>query len=127
MPIKSTISKDDNLISTNCTGVISMNDFDYYLYEFLSKNDLKGCNEIFDTTEGDWSNIGYSDLAEISRKSSELESIDTSTKFAWVIGDSSVEMLTEFYKSSKLFLTGKSRVLRAFKNYDEAMQWLTAK
>ena len=52
MPIKSHIDKDQKMIHTVCTGVITKNDFDYYLYEFLSKSDIAGCYEIFDTREG---------------------------------------------------------------------------
>jgi len=125
MPIKSTIDNDKKLIRTNCTGLISMNDFYDYLDNFLSKNDLTGCNEIFDTTKADWSNISYMDLMEISKRSSEIETIDSSTKFAWVVGGPGIEKLTEFYQSTKIFQESKSRVLRAFDDYEDAMNWLS--
>jgi len=126
MPINSTIDYDRKLISTDCTGLISMSDFHYYLDDFLSKNDLKGCNEIFDTTKADWSNIGYMDLMEISKRSGEIETIDSNTKFAWVVGGVGVETLIEFYKSTKMLQESKTRVLRAFNNYKDALNWLNS-
>jgi len=124
MPINSTIDPDNRLVLTVCTGVISMNDFHYYLYEFLAKNEIKGCNEIFDTTAADWSNISYSDLMTVSQKAGEIAAIDNGTKFAWVVGGPEVKELTEFYKTTKLLQTKKSRILRAFDGFDEAMHWI---
>ena len=124
MPIKSYIDNDKNLIHTKCIGVITRNDFDYYLNEFLSKSDITGCNEVFDTRKGDWSQINYSDLISIALKSMEIENIDVTTKFAWVVNEDEVNAMTDFYKESKIFHDRKSRVLYSFYDYDDAMNWL---
>ena len=124
MPIKSHIDKDQKMIHTVCTGVITKHDFDFYLNEFLSKNDITGCNEIFDTRKGDWSQINYSDLVAIALKSMGIENIDVTTKFAWVVDEDEVNAMTNFYKESKIFHDKKSRVLYSFYNYDDAMNWL---
>lgn len=103
-----------------------MNDFHYYIYDFWANNEVLQYNEIFDTTAADWSNMSYSDLITISQKAGEVKAIDTDTKFSWVVNGSDVKELTDFYKSAKILQTEKSRILCAFNNYDEAMQWVLA-
>lgn len=122
MPITSTLNQENNLIRTICTDVIYMDDF-YAWFEYLAGNDLVGCHEIFDTRAADWSKISYLELMTISEKASKVETIDVSTKFAWVICKAEVETLTKFYTSIKILHPGKSRTLRSFYDYDEALQW----
>ena len=124
MPITSTVDVDKKLIHTICAGVICRNDFDYYMHEFLAKNNITGCNELFDTREGDWSKITYTDLVAIALASLEVENIDTTTKFAWVVNRDEVSTMTDFYKESKIFHDKKSRTLCSFNDYNEAMKWL---
>lgn len=127
MPIINSINQEDKIIYSVCTGVMAEEDFDSYILNIWGNNTYYGFNELFDTTEADWSEFDFSYLLNISKTASQLNTIDPNTKLAWVVLEGKQKELTDFYKAAKSVTNVRSRELEAFYSKDEALQWLKTK
>lgn len=124
MPIKSVVKLEEKMIYTDCVGIMQLSDFDEYMDEVWSSSDVYGCNELFDTTNADWSQFNFSDLLSIAHKASRLITIDPKSKLAWVIRDEIQEELVGFYKTAKESLPVSSRSMVPFYTKEDALKWI---
>jgi hypothetical protein len=99
-------------------------DFAYYINEIWSHDKYYGFNELFDTSNGDWSEFDFSFLFKVAEKASKLTTIDPNSKLAWFVLEGKQKELTDFYKSAKSIIQTRSRALEAFYSRDEALEWL---
>lgn len=127
MPISNSINQQEKIIYSVCTGVMAEKDFDSYISNIWSHDTYYGFNELFDTTEADWSKFNFSYLLNISKAASKLNTIDPDSKFAWVVLEGKQKELTDFYKAAKSLTNTRSRTLEAFYSKDEALRWLKTK
>ena len=127
MPISNSINQQEKIIYSVCTGVMAEEDFDSYISNIWSDDTYYGFNELFDTTEADWSKFNFSYLLNISKAASKLNTIDPDSKLAWVVLEGKQKELTDFYKAAKSLTNTRSRSLEAFYSKDEALRWLKTK
>ncbi len=126
MPIQNAIDQKDRIIYSTCMGTMKVEDFAEYIEEIWSHGKYFGFNELFDTTQADWSEFRYSDLFEVAKNASQLYTIDPKSKLAWVVLEGKQRELTDYYKSVKSMTQGNSRFLEAFNSKSKAMRWLEA-
>lgn len=124
MPINNTIDAKEKMIYSICTGVMTKEDFIEYVNNIWGHDTYYGYNELFDTTEADWSEFDFGFLFTVAENAAKLNTIDPESKLAWLVLEGKQKELTDFYKSAKVLMDVKSRSLEAFYSKDEAMQWL---
>ncbi|MDH5391855.1 MAG: hypothetical protein OEY11_01590 [Gammaproteobacteria bacterium] len=124
MTIMNEINHEQLCIYTNCSGKMCIKDFDDYFSRVWTVSSHFGYNELFDTTQGDWSEFDFSYLFNIAKMASQLTAIDPRSKLAWVLPNSKFKKLTDFYVSSKNMITTESRQLEAFFDQQQALDWL---
>ena len=124
MPIENTVNKEERMIYSICTGIMKEEDFNVYINKIWSHSEHYGFNELFDTTQADWSEFDFGYLFDVAKTASTLNTIDPDSKLAWVVLEGKQKELTDFYKSAKSLTHGKSRSLEAFYSKDDAMHWL---
>ena len=127
MPIQSEINDDEGMVYTRCYGSMLLADFHHYIAHVWSDRRCYGYNELFNTTEGDWSEFDFGSLLDVASRAAELNTIDPNSKLAWIVDDGKSQALTGFYKAAKASLPVESRSLEAFKSRREAMAWLGKK
>ena len=124
MPIESVINSQEKMVYTTCSGIVYIEDFFKYQKDVWGHNDYFGYNELFDTTEADWSEFEFGTLFEVIKGAAKLSSLDPNSKFAWVVLEGKQRALTDFYKSAKELSQGSSRQLESFYNREDALKWL---
>ena len=124
MPIQNEIDDKQRCIYTNCVGSMTSDCFDDYLARIWTKLEYFGYNELFDTTQADWSDFNFGYLFEVAKRASELTALDPNSKMAWHVSEGKVKELTDFYITAKSMITSRSRSLEAFYDRNEALKWL---
>lgn len=124
MPILNDINHEQRCIYTSCTGLMSAEDFNDYIARIWSTDAHFGYNELFDTTQADWSQFDFVYLFEVAKAASLLTTIDPNSRLAWVVTEGKDNELTAFYKQARLLASDKSRELEAFFSREEALNWL---
>ena len=124
MPIENTVNKEERIIYSICTGIMKEEDFNVYINKIWSHSEHYGFNELFDTTQADWSDFDFGYLFNVAERAAKLNTIDPDSKLAWIVLEGKQKELTDFYKAAKSLTHGKSRSLEAFYSKDDAMHWL---
>lgn len=124
VPIESLINEEDRIVYTCCRGEMGLDDFKVYMAEVWGHMRYYGYNELFDASQGDWSNFDFSYLFTVAAEASKLGSLDPASRMAWLIKQGKQKELTDFYSTAKSVLPVNSRSLQAFYDRDEALQWL---
>lgn len=127
MPIENHIDHEERIVYSICVGTMKVSDFPEYVKAVWGTDDYYGFNELFDTTQADWSSFNFSDLFDVAKNASQLNTIDPDSRFAWVVLEGKQKELTDFYKHVKAMTHGRSRHLEAFYSQQEALHWLTEK
>ena len=124
MPIESRIDDEERIVYTCCSGEMGLDDVMAYQAEVWGHMRYYGYNELFDASEGDWSNFDFSYLFTVAAEAAKLGSLDPASRIAWFIKEGRQKALTDFYITAKSALPVHSRSLRAFYDRAEALQWL---
>jgi len=124
MPIINSINLEERIIYTTCSGIMAEDDFSHYINEIWSHDKYYGFNELFDTSNGDWSEFDFSYLFTIAEKASKLTTIDPDSKLAWYLLEGKQKELSDFYKTIKSMIQVRSRELESFYSRNEALEWL---
>lgn len=125
MPIESSVDMDEKIVYSTCTGEMSAEDFVEYVKNTWSDHKYYGFNELFDVTQGDWSDFNYGYLFAVAKRAAILPTIDPDSKFAWVVLEGKQRQLTDFYKAAKTMNAGRpGRTLEAFYSREKALDWL---
>ena len=104
--------------------MMSLDDFYVYIADVWHDPGHYGFNELFDTTQADWSQFDYNLLLKLAQSAAKLQTLDPESKLAWVVLEGKQKDLTDFYKSAKSMLPVKSRKLEAFHSREQALKWL---
>ena len=124
MTISSVANDIERLIYTTCSGKMQLSDFDEYIANIWGDNRYTGYAELFDTTDGDWSDFDFANLFAVAANSSKASALTPDMKFAWVVDEDRAKELTDYYKTVKSVQSAKSRQLQAFDTKEEALGWL---
>jgi len=127
MPILNDINHEQRCIYTTCSGLMAAQDFDEYMARIWTDSSNYGYNELFDTTQADWSDFDFNYLFEIAQQAAKLTAIDHNSKLAWHVTEGKDKALTDFYITAKSLITTESRSLEAFYDRQEALCWLGVK
>ena len=124
MPIKNEINQEQHCIYTMCSGLILPNDIDEYLARIWTDLSNYGYNEFFDATQADWREFDFKYLFEVAQQASKLTAIDNNSKLAWYVATAEDKEKADYYVSAKLLITDESRIIKAFFDRNEALDWL---
>lgn len=124
MTIQNRVDHEQLCVYTNCTGIMKETDIDDYMSRIWTVSSHFGYNELFDTTQGDWSEFDFGHLFNIAKTASLLTAIDPGSKLAWVVSSEKIKRLTELYAESKAMITTQVRHQEAFFNREDALCWL---
>ncbi|MDH5517014.1 MAG: hypothetical protein OEY36_04215 [Gammaproteobacteria bacterium] len=124
MAIENQVDHEQLCVYTNCTGIMKKTDVDDYMSRIWTVSSHFGYNELFDTTQGDWSEFDFDQLFDIAKTASLLTAIDPGSKLAWVVSNEEIKNLTQLYAQSKAMITTQVRHQQAFFNRQQALGWL---
>lgn len=125
MPIENSVDMEEKIVYSICRGVMTEEDFAEYVKNVWSDRRYYGFNELFDVTQGDWSDFDYGYLFTVAKRASILTTIDPDSKLAWVVLEGKQKELTDFYKAAKAMNAERpGRALEAFYSKEEALDWL---
>lgn len=126
MPITSQVDEKRKLIRTQCTGVLTLDDFFLYKQSLWADREYYGFNELFDISQADFSRIEFADLLTLAKHSNSLITLDPDSKLAILVSSQKQTELTEFYRNARGMLPNKSRIMKVFHSGAEALEWLTS-
>ena len=124
MPITSAPDHSKRLIRTVCSGHITLDEITHYQATAFLNPDIYGYNELFDMTDGDYSEIQFSDMINVADHATKLYMIDPNTRLAILAADTLQRQLADFYISTQSMTQGPSREIRRFDKLEEALDWL---
>ena len=127
MPVKSTADHEQQIVYTECTGLISLEEINHYQNTVCLNPTNLGYNELFDLTDSNFSNISYSDLISIAQKDSRIYMLNPESRFAFLTSTSHHDELADFYISVKSMSDIPSRKIDKFICRMTAISWLTDK
>jgi hypothetical protein len=126
MSITCEIFKEKSLFYTKCSGTISLQEFIRHQNEHGGNECLYGFNEIFDTREADFSQLGLMALQAIASRTQALDALSADSYLVVVVNSGINKMAVELYKMIEQVLGGKSRKMKIVTSPDDAYDFLNS-
>lgn len=124
MPIQSKIDRENRLVYTSLSEVISQADFEAHFASVGMDLSLHGFDEIFDLTGADGWSIGNIDFIRIAKKAGSLPAIDKNAHLAVICNTAQSCAILKMYSYVKRMLRVSTRAIHVFRSVAEAEAWL---
>jgi hypothetical protein len=128
MPAEHKIDADQKLIITTWTGEVSDNELikslSAYQQTIKSRPEYAAFDEIVDFSKGEHFHLSISGIQRLVEIGAKTDVRDTRTKLAIVVNTPVTYGLARMYQVYRSFIPSATKVLRVFKTFDEAHEWI---
>jgi len=125
MPIIVDIDRQARRVNAKCEGMITMDDVMNYQTDVWVRGAVSGFDGLFDSRDGDFSQINMTDLIPVSTNAIQVDKhVPFRTKMAMVIKTDEQQKLAEFYKAMVDLQLDDQRETKIFNSFEQAMDWL---
>ena len=128
MPAEHKIYVDQKLIITTWTGEVEdgalIKALSAYQQTIKSRPEHASFDEIVDLSEGSHFHLSISGIQRLVEIAATADARGVKTKLAIVVNTPVAYSLARMYQVYRSFIPGASKVLRVFKTFDEAHDWI---
>ena len=130
MPAEHKIDADKKLIITTWTGEVEdgalIKALSAYQHTIKSRPEYATFDEIVDFSKGSHFHLSISGIQRLVEIGATTDARDTKTKLAIVVTTPVAYTLARMYQVYRSFIPSASKILRVFKTFDEARNWIAS-
>lgn len=127
MPITYEIDHDRKLVHARITGTFTKEDAFQYQQNVWTLSDVRGYNELVDTTDMGHVDIPFPSadaMRELSTLAGSMDDPNTRTRFAIVATSAFAYGLARMYATYRALDPRSTRAVSVFRSVEDAMKWL---
>jgi len=123
MPLSVTVLPEMELIWVRGTGIVSDNELEAYVDEYLVRRGLKDFGEVFDLSRADLLDVTYIGLSRVAAAAAPTDPRDTPTQIGILVSESVGIGVSRMYQTLRETKGGR-RNLRIFRDLPPLREWM---
>lgn len=123
MPLKVRVDRDLRVIFVHGGGVVTDDDLLGYVRDYLTDQELKTYDELFDLSEADLLDLTYQGLSGVAAAAAESDPRGAPVKIAILVSEMRGLGISRWYQSLREAKGGR-RQTRVFRDRAECKEWL---
>jgi hypothetical protein len=123
MPLSVTVLPERELIWVRGTGIVSDNELEAYVDEYLVRRGLKEFGEVFDLSRADLLDVTYIGLSRVAAAAAPTDPRDTPTQIGILVSESVGIGVSRMYQTLRETKGGR-RNLRIFRDLPPLREWM---
>ena len=123
MPLSVRVYRQEKLIWVEGTGVVSDEDLEDYVEEYLVRQGLRDFGEVFDLSRADLLDVTYLGLSRVASAAAPTDPHDTPTQIAILVSETVGLGISRMYQTLRETKGGR-RNLRIFRDCSPLLEWM---